>query len=133
MVKGRGNVDNSILDTLRQIEARLDGVEIIQRRGAHLNDVSDDEAVAPNPNLEPEEDQDEARLFKLLSRENLNPIVELVPYDGKLDTNAMLDWISEMEKLFDYEKTHDNRKLNIIVTRLKGHASLWWENLQTGR
>ena len=50
MVRGRGNDDNEILDTLRQIAARLDVVEISQRRGAHLDDVSDDEVVAPNPN-----------------------------------------------------------------------------------
>jgi hypothetical protein len=47
MVRGRGNVDNAILDTLKQIIARLDVVEIAQRRGAHLDDVSDNEAVAP--------------------------------------------------------------------------------------
>ena len=52
-----------ILDTLRQIAARLDVVEIAQRRGAHLEYVSDDEVVAPNHNLEPEEDQDEERLL----------------------------------------------------------------------
>ena len=50
MAGGRGNVDNAILDTLRQIAARLDVVEIAQRRQAHIDDVSDDEVVAPNPN-----------------------------------------------------------------------------------
>ena len=45
-------------------------------------------------------------------------------YDGKLDTNAMLDWISDMEKLFEYENTPNNRKVKIAVTRLKFHASL---------
>ena len=49
MVRVRGNFDTTILDTLRQIVARLDVMEISQRRRAHLDDVSDDEAVAPNP------------------------------------------------------------------------------------
>ena len=44
MVQGQ-NVDNAIMDTLRQIVARLDVVETAQRRGAHLDDVSDDEAI----------------------------------------------------------------------------------------
>ena len=69
----------------------------------------------------------------MLYRENSKPIVEVVPYDGKLDPNAMLDWISNMEKFFEYENTPDNRKMKIVVTRLKGHASLWWEHLQTDR
>ena len=68
MVCGRGNFDNAILDTLRQITARLDVVETTQRRGAHLDDVSDDEVVAPNPNPEPKEDQGEERLLRVLSR-----------------------------------------------------------------
>ena len=45
----------------------------------------------------------------------------------------MLDWISNMEKFFEYENTSNNRKVKIVVTKLKGHASLWWENLQTDR
>ena len=57
MVHGRGNnIDNTILDQLRQIAAKLDAVETAQRRGAHLEDVSDDEVVAPNHNPEPEEE-----------------------------------------------------------------------------
>ena len=64
MVRGRGNnVDNATLDQLRQIAAKLDAVEIAQRRGENLEDVSDDEVAAPNHNLEPEEDQDEERLL----------------------------------------------------------------------
>ena len=43
MVHGRRNVDNVILDQLRQIAARLDVVETTQRRGAHFDDVSHDE------------------------------------------------------------------------------------------
>ena len=31
------------------------------------------------------------------------------------------------------KNTLDNRKVNIVVTRLKGHASLWWEHLQVDR
>ena len=69
----------------------------------------------------------------MLSRENSKPTVEVVAYDGKLDTNVVLDWISNMEKFFEYENTPNNRMVNIMVTRLKGHASLWWENLQIDR
>ena len=69
----------------------------------------------------------------MLSRENSKPIVQVIPYGGKLNTNVVLDWISNMEKFFEYENTPDNRKVKIAVTRLKGHASLWWEHLQIDR
>ena len=86
MVHGRENVDNPILDQLKQMEARLDVFEIAQRRGVHLEDISDVEAIALNYNLEPKEDQDEERLLRVLSRENSKPTIVVVPYDGKLDT-----------------------------------------------
>ena len=92
MVRGRGNnVDNAILDYSRQIATRLDVVEIAYRRGVHLEDVSDDEVATPNHNPKPKEDQDEERLLRVLSTKNLKPTVEVAPYDGKLDTNVMLD------------------------------------------
>ena len=104
-------------------------METAHRRGAHLDDVSDDEANVPNPNPKPKENQDEARLLRVLSRANAKPTVEVVPYNGKLDINVVLDWISNIEKFFDYENTLDNRKVKIFVTKLKGHASIWWEHL----
>ena len=91
MVCGRNNVDNVILDQLRQIIEKLDLVEIAQRRWAHLEDVIDDEVVASNHNPEPKEDQNEERLLLVLSRENSKPTIEVVLYDEKLDTNVVLD------------------------------------------
>ena len=73
MVHGRGNADNVILDQLRQIAARLDVMETAQRRGEHLEYVSDDEVAAPNHNPKLEEDQDEERLLRVVSRENSKP------------------------------------------------------------
>ena len=51
MIQGRGNVDTTIMDMLRQIIATSNVLEITQRRGVHLDDVSDDEVVTSNPNL----------------------------------------------------------------------------------
>ena len=123
MVCGRGNVDNAILDQLKQIIARLYVVEIGQRRGEHFDDVSDDEAETPNHNLEAKEDQDEERLLRVLSRKNSKPSIEVVLM--MKNWIPMLCWIgSQMEKFFEYENTPHNRKVKIVVTRLKGHASL---------
>ena len=47
---------NAILDQLREIVAKLDVVEIAQRRRMHLEDDSDDEVATPNHNPEAEED-----------------------------------------------------------------------------
>jgi hypothetical protein len=38
-----------------------------------------------------------------------------------------------MEKYFDYEDVDEGMKVRHVVTRLKGHATLWWDKLQTER
>eukprot|EP00253_Pinus_taeda_P010063 PITA_10063 len=38
-----------------------------------------------------------------------------------------------MEKFFDYEETKDEEKVNFAVTKLKGHATLWWDGVQAER
>ena len=35
-----------------------------------------------------------------------------------------------MDKYFDYEDVNEEKKLKHDVTRLKGHATLWWDELQ---
>ena len=71
--------------------------------------------------------------MRVLSKENSKCIAEVVPYDRKLDTNVVLDWISDMENFFEYKNNPDNRMVKIVVTRLKGYASLWLDHLQTNR
>lgn len=121
------------MDMLRQIAARLEVVEATQRRGVHLEDVSDDEEVAPNYNLEPEVEQDEEMLLRFLFGVNSRLAVEVACYDGKLETDVVLDWISKMDNFFEYENTPDNQKVKIAVTKLKGHTSLCWDHLQIER
>eukprot|EP00253_Pinus_taeda_P012663 PITA_12663 len=38
-----------------------------------------------------------------------------------------------MEKFFDYEETKDEKKVKFAVTKLKGHATLWWDGVQAER
>ena len=47
----------------------------------YLDGVSDDEAVVPNPNSKPKEDQDDEILLRVLSRAHLKPIIKFLPYD----------------------------------------------------
>ena len=48
-----------------------------------------------------------------MSRENSRPIVEVSCYDGRLEINVVLVWISETDKLFEYESTPGKRKVKI--------------------
>ena len=54
-------------------------------------------------------------------------------YEGKLDVEEFLDWIRAMDKYFNYEDVEEEKKVKHDVTRLKGHATLWWDELQADR
>ena len=54
-------------------------------------------------------------------------------YDNSLDAKELLDWIRSMDKYFDYEDVDEEKRVRHFVTRLKGNASLWWDELQVGR
>ena len=45
----------------------------------------------------------------------------------------MLDWIRALDTYFDYEDIEEDKKVRHVVTKLKGHAALWWDELQADR
>ena len=40
-----------------------------------------------------------------------------------------MDWINALNKYFDFEEVEDKNKVRYAATRLKGHASIWWDEL----
>jgi hypothetical protein len=38
-----------------------------------------------------------------------------------------------MDKYFDYEYVDEEKKVRHAVTKLKGHTTLWWDELQADR
>lgn len=61
------------------------------------------------------------------------PKPEISIYDGSLKDENLLYWISEMDRYFEYEEIDEDKRVKFAVTRLKGHAALWWENVQAER
>ena len=54
-------------------------------------------------------------------------------YDGSLVAEHLIDQISELDKYFEYDEVEEDKKVRLAVTRLKGHASLWWDSVQAER
>ncbi|MCQ8811516.1 hypothetical protein NQU36_26265, partial [Escherichia coli] len=50
-----------------------------------------------------------------------------------MNPEELIEWINNMEKFFDYEETEDEKKVKFAVTKLKGHATLWWDGVQVER
>ena len=54
-------------------------------------------------------------------------------YDGSLVMEHLIECIIEMDKYFEYDEVEEEKRVRLFVTRLKGHASLWWDSVQAER
>jgi hypothetical protein len=59
--------------------------------------------------------------------------MDILVYEGNLDVEELPDWIRALDTYFDYEDVEEDKKVKHVVTRLKGHAALWWDELQADR
>jgi hypothetical protein len=73
------------------------------------------------------------QLLRLVTKVGARPKMEVPMYEGNLNVEEFLDWINAMDKYFDYEDIDEEKKVKHVVTRLKGHATLWWDELQADR
>jgi hypothetical protein len=55
--------------------------------------------------------------------------IEVSIYEINLNIEEFLEWISDLDKYFDYEEIDDEKKVKHAMTKLKGHATLWWDEL----
>ena len=44
-----------------------------------------------------------------------------------------MDYINALARYFDFEEIDDKKKVKYAVTRMKGHASIWWDELHINR
>jgi hypothetical protein len=75
------------------------------------------------------EDVAEECLFRAIARIGAREKMDIPVYEGNLDVEELLDWIRDLDKYFDYEDVEEDKKVKHAITRLKGHAALWWDEL----
>jgi hypothetical protein len=136
--RGRGRqVQNPEVERdLHNIRARLVDVEIRQKHTADVGDISESENEDDAGHGEEEvtaEDAANERLLKAVARMGAKAKMDIPVYEGNLDAEELLDWIRALDTYFDYEDAEEDKKVKHAVTRLKGHAALWWDELQVDR
>jgi hypothetical protein len=120
---------------MRELHARLDAMDTTQRCTVDAGDISEAESENETGNEGEEvtvEDAIDERLFRAIARIGVAKM-EIPMYEGNLDVEEILDWIRALYKYFDYEDVEEDKKFKHVVTRLKGHATLWWDELQANR
>jgi hypothetical protein len=99
-------------------------------------DISEAESENEAGNKEEEvavEDAAEECLFRSVARIAAREKMNIPVYEGNLDVEEILDWIRALEKYFNYEDVEEDKKVKHYVTRLKGHVTLCWEELQANK
>jgi hypothetical protein len=120
---------------MRDIRARLEDMEAAHRRTASAGDLSDSEGEVEAKQQEEVTTKDAAneRLIKAIAWMSSKTKMDIPAYEGNLDAEKLLDWIRALDTYFDYEDIEEDKKVRHAVTKLKGHAALWWDELQADR
>lgn len=132
--RGRGRrraTDDELWEEIRTLSAQLAAIEAGRRRDPKGSDDSEEENVTMTD--ESDEDGPELKVLKSVLMASSKPKPKLPNYDGNLSTEALLDWISVMDKYFQYEDISKDKRIWFVVTRLKGHVALWWDSVKTKR
>jgi hypothetical protein len=130
--RGRPAGNPEIERQMRDLRARLEEMETAQRRRVGAGEFSDSE-VEEEAGHEEEvtaEDASTERLIKAIARMSSKTKMDIPAYEGSLDAEELLDWIRALDTYFDYEDIEEDKKIRHAVTKLKGHAALWWDKLQ---
>jgi hypothetical protein len=111
---------------MRDLRARLEEMETVQRRGVGAGDLSDSE-VEEEAGHEEEvtaEDASTERLIKAIARMGAKAKMDIPVYEGSLDAEELLDWIRALDTYFDYEEIEEDKKVRHAVTQVEGTCSI---------
>ena len=56
--------------------------------------------------------------------------VDLPEYLASLQTEVFLDWLDQIEYMFEYKKVLNDEKVKVVIFKLTGRASAWWRQLK---
>jgi len=92
---------------------RLDLLETTRRRDIDTGDISEPEEISEE---KVEEETSQEKMVKMIVGLSSKPILKLPIYEGNLNPEELIDWISAMDKYFDYENIAEDRKVKFTVT-----------------
>lgn len=97
----------------------------------NVRDESEDEAEEEYQERETEiVNQEEERLFWVISKIGKRPKIEVPTFSGNLHPEELINQFNECEEYFKYEYVEDPDRVKFAKARLKGHAKIWWQEIQ---
>ncbi|XP_057248314.1 uncharacterized protein LOC130590267 [Beta vulgaris subsp. vulgaris] len=145
-----GGEENQFKRGMNLSEARLVGVEnqiatlseqmanlmtVVREgfRGPLRRENVEDEGVAYDSSEEVVSESSRTRR-KPQKKDDFRDIkLEVPEFDGNLNPDVYLEWVSRCERIFELKEYDDVKAFKVAVAKLKGYASLWWENVVLAR
>ncbi|XP_074305865.1 uncharacterized protein LOC141641087 [Silene latifolia] len=59
--------------------------------------------------------------------------VEIPEFYGSLNPNDLLEWLRDVERIFEYKGYNDTKAFKVANLKLKGYASLWYDTMKSLR
>ena len=101
-----------------------------------IRDESEDEREEGQVDQKEQEEEvlnpEEERLFKDITKIGKRHKFGVLTFSKKLNPKELIDWINKQE-YFEYEKIEDPDRVKFAKAKLKGHAKVWWEEVQLDR
>ncbi|CAN0918713.1 hypothetical protein LINGRAHAP2_LOCUS31026, partial [Linum grandiflorum] len=59
--------------------------------------------------------------------------VEIPTFDGSLQPEEFIDWLSQVEEILDFKEVPEGRRVSLVTIRLRDRAQAWWQQLKQTR
>ena len=59
--------------------------------------------------------------------------VDIPFFSGNLNIKDCIDWVADIDRLFDYMEVPEEKRVSLVACRLKGGTSAWWERMNNRR
>ena len=61
------------------------------------------------------------------------PYKRIASFNGYFYKEDFLDWLLDLDDLFDFENIYYERKVGLVLNKLSEYALRWWERVQSDR
>ena len=76
--------------------------------------------------------QAEERFYRAIAKFGRRPTIDVSVFSRNLKPNELIEWINKLE-YFDYKDIKDPDRVKFAKAKLKGHAKIWWQEVQLER
>ena len=75
----------------------------------------------------------EMKLLRYVVGSRSRPKASLSTHDGNFSAEILIEWIGDLDRYFYNEEIEEDKKVKLVVTRLKVHVALWWDSVKDER